>query len=1167
MKFRRVDIENYGIFSRRQVKFAGDHLHVVFGVNEAGKSTLLQLMREVLFGFPIRNPYVLDRHTGEMAATVEAELADGCRIRYRRRKGRKQAVVGEILETGESFDAERLIRMLGGAGPELFNNVFGFSVQELAAGEKSLTHASVNEALLGSALGGLGDFQKLIKDLSQETDDLFTRTATKRPINQLLSQIRKQEKELRGAQMRPREYEQLRQDADQLQQQVARTRAEYAQLQREQLDLDRMISAIGVWNQLKELREEHRRFSVPREFPIDGDEQFRRAKNHLDQLQHEESDFEAELRDVSDQLTQLRLNPQLLAQVSSIQQLQQQLDKIRGFRRDIVLRQQEATTIRQAVLTRLRDLDPSWGLDQLDRFQATVARRAAVEELATEHDELTRRQSELETRKADLTQDIKVLKQRLSDVDATPVDPVVSQLVDSAADYQANVQRVDDLRHQERAVAATIDAMMQKLAAPFAAELQAIHALPVPMAATIEEHRKRWEAVERDVDRAAQLLQDAQDNVEVTRQKLDQLLTVEDVPDQDQLQAARSRRDVGWRLVRRKYISRQGVAKEEVERWCESPRMPLAEAYELSVAKADGVADQRQEKAEFVARERQLRDELTRAERQAQKLQERWQSKCRDRQACQDEWNRIWQPCGLVPQSPAAMSEWLRLQNDLVDAVQKRAMINRDLESLATSTRQFVTQLRESLGRRDMNATALLAHARQRLEKARDAASARRTYRQELIQKEEEGAALSLRMQSLETERAGWTDRWKPLMREFGFPENWSVHVANRVLSALSETRFDLERAKSLEQRIEDMKNGLDEFDSSVTRLVQEVMPDLAVGTSENAVEELGQHLEVAKQSRRDQVNLADRKSMLNDRLAAKRKQRLDVEQGMQKLLRLAEVDTESELIERAQDVRRWREVGEQVKAREQELRLVCGQASIEDFEAALAAADKTELVAKRETVAKLVSAAEQKFADEAKLLGVAADRLQGLEQVTQAAELAMQLESQRGELRDHIDRWAPLMLAQGFLRRAMERFAVEHQPRLLNEISRLFSQMTLGRYVSVSRKLDEQGTLQLLQQDGECKDPSQLSTGTREQLYLAIRLAYVLQYCQETEPLPLIMDDVLVNFDEQRAIQTVQALNEIARHAQVILLTCHQHTVDLTRSVDSRLEPIRLNERNQQDV
>ena len=64
----------------------------------------------------------------------------------------------------------------------------------------------------------------------------------------------------------------------------------------------------------------------------------------------------------------------------------------------------------------------------------------------------------------------------------------------------------------------------------------------------------------------------------------------------------------------------------------------------------------------------------------------------------------------------------------------------------------------------------------------------------------------------------------------------------------------------------------------------------------------------------------------------------------------------------------------------------------------------------------------------------------------------------------------------------------------------------------------------------------------------IALRLAYVLDYCDRNEPLPLVMDDVLVNFDEDRAATTLQALRDVARTTQVLFLTCHRHLMHLAR-------------------
>ena len=114
----------------------------------------------------------------------------------------------------------------------------------------------------------------------------------------------------------------------------------------------------------------------------------------------------------------------------------------------------------------------------------------------------------------------------------------------------------------------------------------------------------------------------------------------------------------------------------------------------------------------------------------------------------------------------------------------------------------------------------------------------------------------------------------------------------------------------------------------------------------------------------------------------------------------------------------------------------------------------------------------------------------------------------------------------------------------MLRDVGQLFSKLTRGRYIGLRRRLDEQGTLILAEASGKDKEPKPISGGTREQLYLAIRLAYARHYCRENEPLPLVMDDVLVNFDDERSEAALDMLVELAQDIQLIFLTCHQETI-----------------------
>jgi uncharacterized protein YhaN len=74
------------------------------------------------------------------------------------------------------------------------------------------------------------------------------------------------------------------------------------------------------------------------------------------------------------------------------------------------------------------------------------------------------------------------------------------------------------------------------------------------------------------------------------------------------------------------------------------------------------------------------------------------------------------------------------------------------------------------------------------------------------------------------------------------------------------------------------------------------------------------------------------------------------------------------------------------------------------------------------------------------------------------------------------------------------------------------------------------------------------MSEGTCDQVYLALRLAGLYLYLDKEEPLPFIVDDILVNFDDQRSLATLRVLAELSRRTQIIMFTHHDHIVDLAR-------------------
>lgn len=177
--------------------------------------------------------------------------------------------------------------------------------------------------------------------------------------------------------------------------------------------------------------------------------------------------------------------------------------------------------------------------------------------------------------------------------------------------------------------------------------------------------------------------------------------------------------------------------------------------------------------------------------------------------------------------------------------------------------------------------------------------------------------------------------------------------------------------------------------------------------------------------------------------------------------------------------------------------------------------------------------------------LGGLREQIAALESDRELAELLQARESRRTSLREAVEDWASHALAVALYDEAKRKYEAERQPEVLKLASRYFEHMTDGRYTRVIAPLGE-NRVEVERETGERLETAALSRGTSEQLYLAMRLALARVYGNEATPLPLVADDILVNFDDDRARATASLLDFYASEGhQVLAFTCHRHLVN----------------------
>lgn len=256
----------------------------------------------------------------------------------------------------------------------------------------------------------------------------------------------------------------------------------------------------------------------------------------------------------------------------------------------------------------------------------------------------------------------------------------------------------------------------------------------------------------------------------------------------------------------------------------------------------------------------------------------------------------------------------------------------------------------------------------------------------------------------------------------------------------------------------------------------------------------------------------------------------------------IGELQAEVEAVEENRE--RIRRVLDEYARARAGLRALAGEEGATEFQRRLEATNPESLArALGEAQGHLVSArADRDAINES--LGALRQQSDDLENDVELSNLLQARETQRTDLVERLHEWAGHAVCAALYDEAKRKYEAERQPEVVRLASRYFEMMTDGRYTRVIAPLGE-NRLEVEQERGDRLPPSALSRGTGEQLYLSMRLALAKAYGDQAVPLPLVADDILVNFDDDRARATAALLDLYASEGhQILAFTCHRHLV-----------------------
>ena len=1146
MKILDLRLTAFGPFTDRVLDLSGGSygLHVIFGPNEAGKSAALRALHALLYGIPGQTDDAFLHPYGKLRIGARLRLSSGGEIEFSRRKGNKGTLLGP---DDKQLDAHALDGFLGGVGPEQFRMFWGIDHARLVEGGRQILegHGDVGEILFAAG-SGASNLGALRKKLEAEAAELFTPRAHKRPVNQAVKRLRELRKAQRDVTVSSDAWVRRERAAKEADEQVAKLAECLQRLTTEKTCLERLTRVVPRLAERKEVLDRLRDLGDVVLLAPDFPQRRQQAETALYMADQHLERRAGELREQEEAFRKLPAKSPLAAEAEALNDVYRRLGghrKASDDRPGLVRRRDEQRNLATRLLG---DLRPDLDIDTAETLRVFVGRRERIQKLAAERERL-------DERLASAQRLYRETQEQAADLlhDASSLPPVREPALLVAAIEVARRRGDAEVERETRAqtairIAAQRDASLEKLQLSGSA-IDRLEGLRVPTAAAIARCERRARELE-DEARTAKL-----DHQRLTREKRDlgariqTLCTTKAVPSEADLAAARTRRDRAFALLRDHWEKGRDVSAEARRLLGEGK---LIDLYLDAVTSADRVADRLRSEADRVAELAQYMEEL---ERNGRAMEEE-DAGSRNRQKAVQEldaaWHEAWRPILAAPPQIHDARAWgedfdrlLERAKDVDDAQQAERELAAWIEMQIENLRVAVTVLEPGTHAAASLAVALAAAEalRSRVEKEERvrAEHARETGDTELAIRRAE-VAMHEAQEAIEVWQKRWAEATHGLGRSNALPPDDALVALDRIDRILRA----LDDAAGYQGRISGIDRDAASFRADVRALAERIGEvEIEAGSEDAWVAARHKRLAAVLQEKERRRQALKRRTRLQSDVANDKRAVETASMTLGALREEARCGADQDLLaveQRSADYRVFRDTLARI---EKELVHDGAGASITDLETEAASVDM-------DTAGARIVQIEAELPDIDRALSTARDarataqaELRQLRGPSEASEKAEDIQATLARLRDDVIRHSRLRVASTLLSRGIDDYRRRNQAPLLLRAGALFREMTLQSFERLEADAQEERPVLVgLRPDGTRVPTDGMSEGTRDQLFFALRLAAVEASSIAGEPMPFVVDDVLVQFDDDRGAAALEVLADVASRTQVVLFTHHRH-------------------------
>jgi len=385
---------------------------------------------------------------------------------------------------------------------------------------------------------------------------------------------------------------------------------------------------------------------------------------------------------------------------------------------------------------------------------------------------------------------------------------------------------------------------------------------------------------------------------------------------------------------------------------------------------------------------------------------------------------------------------------------------------------------------------------------------------------------------------------WVDFLGSVNFEKSLTTDGAIEIVKAIETIKSDIFSLEDKENRIVRMQNTVDEVSELHDKVTPVIDPSRVSDNISSNIVMFDQYLEEEREKRKTKEGLEEQIRDLNTRINTFREQRESKEKEVENYISSVGVEDEQDLKEKYDVLLKRNELNSQIDGIKKLIQSAAGGGKhFENFLQSIAAITPEEIEVQLEEITGRIEESKMDRKEKTQTIGELKNQIEQLSSSEDLLVKQSKSEIRKQKLQDCAKDWVKSQVALFMLNTAISKYEETRQPEVIKEAADIFSIITDNKYPTIIMQA-ETNELLIRDSQGNNKNVVQMSRGTKEELYFAMRLGLIKKYENRAESMPVIIDDAIVNFDDERRLLAIQALEEFAENRQVIVLTCHENTL-----------------------